>query len=270
LHHLIRIFMKTNYKILLVSLSIILILSSCVTRKNLSYLQYLAGQDNSGMQVSNTRTSVTPSAYKIMSYDNLFIRVITPDPQWSVLFNTTPVGQGGALTEESAGLLGYTVDGEGFIEIPFVGKLQVSGKTLSEIKVQLETTFEKYLNDAAITVRLINNYVTIIGEVNLPGRYLLTKDRLNIFETLAMAGDMSLYSNRQKVQLIRESPYGPMVKEFSLRDRDILTSEFYYVMPNDIIYAQPMRGKGFQNNASVFTLFLSAITTSLVIIGFFR
>lgn len=262
--------MKPRNKILLISLSIILILSSCVTRKKLTYLQYSDKTYNSDLSVSDTRISVTPTAYKIMPYDNLFIRVITPDPQWSVLFNSTPVGQGGSLTEESASLVGYPVDIDGNIEIPFVGTVEVAGETLSEIKVKLDSIFKKYVNDAAITVRLVNNYVSVIGEVSLPGRYPLTKDRINIFEALSMAGDMGMYSNKQKVQLIRPSVYGPIVKEFSLADRSILSSEFYYVMPNDIIYAQPMKGKGFQNNASIFTLFLTTITTALVIIAFFN
>jgi polysaccharide export outer membrane protein len=212
----------------------------------------------------------TPSAYRIMAYDNLFIRVITPDPQWSVLFNTMPTGAGGAATEESATLLGYPVDDKGYIEIPFVGKQEVAGKTLSEIKIQLDTVFKHYVNDAAVTVILVNNYISIIGEVNTPGRYPINKDRLNVFEALAMAGDMALYSNRQKVQLIRPSAYGPVVKEFSLRDRSIFESEFYYMMPNDILYVQPMKGKGFQNNSSIYLLFLTTITTALVILGFFN
>jgi polysaccharide export outer membrane protein len=261
--------MKIRHKIFMISLSVILILSSCVTRKKLTYLQYSGMTENSDMQVRDLRISVTPSIYKIMAHDNLFIRVITPDPQWSVLFNATPIGQGGALTEESATLVGYPVNDNGDIEIPFVGKVAVSGKTLSEIKVRLDSVFKNYVNDAAITVRMVNNYISIIGEVRSPGRYPINRDRLNVFEALSGAGDIDLYGNRQKVQLIRPSPYGPMVKEFSLADRSILTSEFYYVLPNDIIYVQPMKGKGFQNNASIFTLFLTTITTALVIIAFF-
>ncbi len=205
-----------------------------------------------------------------MPYDNLYIRVITPDPQWSALFNTMPVGAGGAVTQESAGSIGYSVDVDGKIEIPFVGKIEVAGKTLSEIKVELDSIFKNYVTDAAITVRLVNNYVSIIGEVMRPGRYPLTKDRVNIFEALSMAGDMSEYSNRQKVQLIRPSPYGPVIKEFSLSDRSILSSELYYVMPNDIIYAIPMQGRTFQSNTSLYTLFLTTITTALVIISYFQ
>jgi polysaccharide export outer membrane protein len=224
----------------------------------------------SDLPVRDQRIAVAPSAYKIMPYDNLFIRVITPDPQWSVLFNSSPVGQGGALTEESATLVGYPVDGYGDIEIPFVGKVDVAGKTISEIKIKLDSVFRKYVNDAAITVRLVNNYISIIGEVRTPGRYPINKDLLNVFEALSGAGDIELYGNRQKVQLIRPSPYGPIVKEFTLSDRSILTSEFYYVMPNDIIYVPPMKGKGFQTNAAIYTLFLTTITTALVIISFFN
>lgn len=260
--------MKMRSSITLISLSIVLIFSSCVSKKKLTYLQY---SDKSGaydMSGSDGRASVTPSAYKIMPYDNLFIRVITPDPQWSALFNID-VGMTG-MTQESAGLSGYSVDIDGDIEMPYIGKVQVVGKTLSEVKVELDSIFKNYVTDAAITVKLVNNAVSIIGEVNNPGRYILYKDRINIFEALSLAGDISEYGNRQKVQLIRPSPYGPTVKEFSLADRSILTSEFYYIMPNDIIYAIPMQGRSFQVNTTVFTLFLTTITTALVIISYFR
>lgn len=262
--------MKTRHIIFIISLSIVLILSSCVTRKKLTYLQYSNIPDSKNLPVRDLRVSVTPSDYKLMSYDILFIRVITPDPQWSALFNTSPTGAGGMVNEESAQLLGYPINGNGDIEIPFVGKVEAAGKTLSEIRVILDSVFRQYVNDAAITVRLVNNYITIIGEVRAPGRYPINRDLLNVFEALSGAGDISLYGNRQKVQLIRPSTFGPIVKEFTLKDRSILTSEFYYVMPNDILYVQPMRGVGFSTNASIFTLFLSTITTALVIIGYFR
>lgn len=254
--------------VILISLSIILILSSCVSKKKLIYLQYTDKSGDYDMSEGDLRTSVTPAAYKIMPYDNLFIRVVTPDPQWSALFNVE-TGQTG-LTQESAGLSGYSVDMDGNIEIPYVGRVRVASKTLSEVKIELDSIFKNYATDAAITVKLVNNAVSIIGEVNNPGRYFLYKDRINIFEALSLAGDLSAYGNRQKIQLIRPSPYGPIIKEFSLADRSILTSEFYYIMPNDIIYAMPMRGRSFTTNSSVYTLFLSTITTALVVISYFR
>lgn len=253
--------------IFLIFLVVIFSLSSCVSRKKLTYLQYsdraAKYEIPQGLQVS-----VTTEVYKVMPYDNLYIRVITPDPQWSALFNAD-VGTGG-VTQESAALSGYSVDVDGFIEIPYVGKLSVGGKSLSEIKTQLDSVFKNYVSDAAIMVRLVNNYVTIIGEVRAPGRHMLTKDRITIFDALAMAGDMNEYSNRQEVQIIRPSPYGPVIKEFSLGDRSILSSEYYYIMPNDIIYAIPGQSKSFQFNSAVWTGFLTTITSALAIIAFFR
>jgi polysaccharide export outer membrane protein len=257
-----------RYSIILISLSIILILSSCVSRKKLTYLQYSDNSVDNAVSAGVGRTSVTPTTYKIMAYDNLYIRVLTPDPQYSALFNVA-VGTGG-LTQESAALSGYSVDTDGNIELPYVGKVSVAGKTLSEVKVDLDSIFKNYVADAALTIKLVNNAVSVIGEVNAPGRYIIYKDRINVFEALSLAGDLSVYSNRQKVQLIRSSPYGPIVKEFSLADRSILTSEFYYVMPNDIIYAMPMQARSFLVNSSVYSLFFTTITTALVVISYFQ
>ncbi len=236
----------------------------------MTYLHFSDRISESGFVENDQRNTAVPASYKIMPYDNLFIRVITPDPQWSSLFNSLPVGAGGAVTEESAGLMGYPVDADGFIEIPFVGRIRVSEKTLAELKTELESIFKSYVTDYAITVRLVNNFVSVIGEVNIPGRYPLSKDRVNIFETIAMAGDLTEFGNRNKVQLIRSTPYGPVVKEFSLSDRSILGSELYYVMPNDIIYVQPLKGRSFQINSSIYTLLLTTLTSALVIIEFFR
>jgi len=240
-----------------------------VTHKKLTYLKDIGQLDSYVTPESDARTSVTPSEYRIIPYDNLFIRVITPDPQWSSLFNIMPVGSSGSFTQESASLFGYPVDVEGNIEIPFVGKIVAAGKTLSELKVELDSTFKNYLTDAAITVKLVNNSISLLGEVRTPGRYPLTKDRINIFEALSMAGDLSEFGNRQKLKLIRPSPYGPIVKEFTLSDRSILSSEFYYVMPNDIIYIEPSRGRMFAHNTSIYSLLLSTVTTALVIISYF-
>ncbi|OQB57151.1 MAG: SLBB domain protein [Bacteroidetes bacterium ADurb.Bin145] len=151
-----------------------------------------------------------------------------------------------------------------------MNKVHVAGKTLSEIKEELDKVFKNYLTDAAITVRMVDNNISLLGEVTVPGRYPITKERMTVFEALAMAGDLSVYGNRQRVQLIRPSPYGPVIKEFTLSDRSILNSEYYYVMPNDIIYVMPIRGRAFHQNSTIYTLFLSTISTALVIISYFR
>ncbi len=236
----------------------------------MTYLKYSDNSDQAIVPESNVFVHVTPDAYKIMPYDILLIRVITPDPQWSSLFNIMPVGAGGTITEESAALFGYPVDINGNIEIPFVGKVMVSGNTLSQIKSKLDTVFTEYVTDAAITVRLVNNSISILGEVVRPGRYPITKDRLNIFDAISMAGDLREFGTRQEIELIRPSPYGPMIKQFSISDRSILSSEFYYVMPNDVIYVKPVSGRMFSQGTTIYSLLLNTITTALVIISYFK
>ena len=182
------------------------------------------------------------------------------------MFNTLPTTTYSvSVTEQSADLISYPVDGSGAILLPYAGKIVVAGKTLSVITTELETALKGYIADAAVTVKMINNYVSLLGEVTRPGRYPIYKDRLNIFQALAMGGDLSEYSNRQKVQVIRQTQGGNTIKEFSLTDRSIMSSEFFYVMPNDVIYAMPMKGKFFQMNAFPYSVILSTITTFILL-----
>jgi polysaccharide export outer membrane protein len=168
------------------------------------------------------------------------------------------------MTEQSADMLSYTVDGNGEIQLPYAGKFMVKGKTLDIVKTELETALKAYIADAVVMVKMVNNYVSLIGEVQHPGKYLIYKDRMNIFEALAMGGDLGEFSNRQKIQLIRQTHDGNKIMEFSLNDRKIMATEFYYVMPNDVIYAQPMKGKFFQLNSFPYSVILSAITTFIL------
>lgn len=243
----------------LIVLLIAYVLASCVTSKKLTYLQYEGAP-------ADTVKAVTPADYKVLPFDNLFIRVVTPDPKWSEMFNTLPTTTYSvSVTEQSADLISYPVDGSGAILLPYAGKIFVAGKTLSVITTELEAALKGYIADAAVTVKMINNYVSLLGEITHPGRYPIYKDRLNIFQALAMGGDLSAYSNRQKVQVIRQTQTGNIIKEFSLTDRSIMSSEFFYVMPNDVIYAMPIKGKFFQMNAFPYSVILSTITTFVLL-----
>jgi polysaccharide export outer membrane protein len=251
--------MKKHLRKLIVLLIGSVFFVSCVTSKKLTYLQY------EGIP-SDTVIAVTPADYKVLPFDNLFIRVVTPDPKWSEMFNTLPVTSAGiSVTEMSADLISYQVDGSGAIFLPYAGKIVVAGKTLADVTAEVEKALKGYIADAAVTVKMINNYISLLGEVKNPGRYPIYKDRLNIFQALAMGGDLSEYSNRQKLQVIRQTTAGSIIKEFSLTDRSIMSSEFFYVMPNDVIYAEPMKGKFFQLNSFPYTLILSTITTFILL-----
>jgi polysaccharide export outer membrane protein len=251
--------MKSSPIFISVIVAVSMLLSSCVTNKKLSYLQYIKGE-------RNEFTAVTPATYLIQPYDNLFIRVVTPDPQWSAMFNTMPVTTYSiSVTEQSVDLVSYPVDRDGFILLPYAGRIMVAGKTLATVTAEVEKVLKNYVADAAVTVKMVNNYVSLIGEVQRPGRYLIYKERLNIFQALAMAGDLDIYSNRKKIQLIRQTPDSNIVKEFTVKDRSIIGSEFFYVMPNDVIYAPPMKGRFFQMSAFPYSVILSTITTFVLL-----
>lgn len=251
------------------SLSVIAILvfgliTSCITTRKLIYLQYHGTPPDTAISVQN-------EDYRIQPFDNLFIRVATPDPQWSEMFNTIQASSASNnITEQSADLISYAVDGEGNIELPYAGKFMVAGKSINMVKTGLETVLKSYVTDAVVTVKLINNYISVIGEVRQPGRYQIYKNRMNIFQALALAGDLGEYSNRQKIQIIRQISGASVIKEFSLTDRSILTSEFFFVMPNDVIYAKPIKGRFFQLNSFPYSVILSTITTFILILNLMK
>jgi polysaccharide biosynthesis/export protein len=251
--------MKANRIIIIFIITAPLFLISCVTNKKLTYLQYEEGAREEFI-------AITPATYIIQPYDNLYIRVVTPDPKLADMFNTMPATAYSInVNELSADMLSHTVDDDGAIELPYAGRFIVAGKTLKMVKTELDDALKSYVADAVVTVKLVNNYVSIIGEVQRPGKYPIYKERLNIFQAIAMASDLGTFSDRQKIQLIRQTPDGNIIKEFSLKERSIIGSQFFYVMPNDVIYAPPMKGKFFKMDSFPYALILSTITTFILL-----
>jgi len=234
------------------------IMNSCVTSRKTTYLQEHNSSDI-------PEESFTPENYRIQPNDNLYIYVSTPDPSISAIFNAIPTGGIMRMEEGTANLLSYPVHLDGTIDLPYIGSVGVAGKTLSETKYALEEELIDYVKDASVTVKLVNNYVSILGEVNAPGMYPIYKERLNIFQALAMAGDMAEISNRSQVSIVRQTPNGSQIKEFDLTDKNIVDSEFYYVMPNDVIYAKPIKGSLFRRNQPTVTLISTTISAALTL-----
>lgn len=245
-----------NLHLIIATVCLAALVSSCVTTKKTTYLQDYKKSEYPDEYVP-------PETYLIQPNDNLYVRVSTPDPTISEIFNampgTTTMGGGGEMTQ----LISYPVHLDGTIVMPYIGVIEVSGKTLSEARATIEEELVGYVSDASVTVRLVNNYVSILGDVNAPGMYPIYKDRLNIYQALAMAGDVSLYGNRYKLKVVRQTPKESVIKEFNLTDENIVDSEFYYVMPNDVIYVKPLKGKYLGLSESRISFFLSLMTTAI-------
>ncbi len=237
------------------------LINGCVTNEKITYLQEYP-------ESMYSDEYVVPENYKIQPNDNIYVRVSTLDPRFSAFFNVTfdQAGGGTRMDESTADLLSYPVDENGTIEMPYIGSVEVAGKTLTEAKVLIEELVKDYVNDAAITVRLVNNYVSILGFVNLPGLYPIYKQRLNVFQAISMAGDLAPYGDRYAVRIVRQTLEGSEVKEFDLTDRKILDSEYYYVLPNDVIYVKPMKGRFLGMEQFPWAVIFSSITTTISII----
>lgn len=234
------------------------LLNGCVTSRKTSYLQEYKKSAYPGEYVP-------PEDYLIKPNDNIYMAVATPDPRTSAMFNA--MGEGGQMgfDEATAQIYSYVVEIDGTVSLPYIGILHVAGKTIAEAKVIIETELSDYVNDATVTVKLVNNSVTVLGEVVAPGMYPLYKERLNIYQALALAGDVATYGDRYNVSVIRETAEGSLVETFDITDRNIIDSEFYYVMPNDVVYVKPMKAKFFAIDAMPWTLIFTAITTFILL-----
>ncbi|MFH0755869.1 MAG: polysaccharide biosynthesis/export family protein [Bacteroidota bacterium] len=253
-----------NLRVLAILSLVIGMTTSCVTNRQVTYLQDLPESEI-------PTEFYTPEEYLIQQGDNLFIRVTTPDPRFSEMFNTLPVTSATvSSTEQSVDLLAYPVQADGTVDIPYLGSVFVEGKTLTEAKDILQDALVDYITDASISVKLVNNYLSILGEVTNPGLYPIYKDHLNIFQALSMAGDVDVYGRRSSISLIRSSPTGSTIKEFDLRDRNIVDSEYYYVMPNDVIYVQPIKGRFWSFSTFPYAIILTTITTFILVLNYIQ
>ena len=234
------------------------LLNGCVTTKKTTYLQEYKKSEYSGEYVP-------PDDYLIRTNDNIYLNVATPDPRLSAMFNAMGEGGNMGFDEATAQIYSYPVDIDGTVDLPYIGIIHVAGLTLVQAKKVIAEELSDYLNDATITVKLVNNQVTVLGEVRTPGVYPIYKDRLNIYQALALAGDVDVYGDRYKVSVIRKTAQESDIKTFDLTDRKIVDSEYYYIMPNDVVYVQPMKGKFFGMATFPFALIFTGITTFILI-----
>lgn len=217
--------------------------------------------------------------YRVMPKDELTITVSTSDPASSVPFYRK-IGQGkdqasSAQGMNNAKLLDYLVDNEGNIDYPVLGKLHVAGLTTRECEALIRKELQQYLNEVPnVTVRTSNYKISVLGEVKSPGTYTVSDERINIFQALALAGDMTVFSVRDDVQLLREDSLGNRrVLHLDLTSAVIALSPDYYLQQNDIVYVKPTKAKvhsnTFSNNSSTWVSLMSLAATiaSLVIVA---
>ena len=163
-------------------------LTSYITNKKLTYLQV-----NDPLKEFIT---ITTNKYIIQHYSNLFSTVVTPSPKWSEIFNTMPTTANIIrINELNADMLRYTVDDNGTIELTYTCRFMMAEKTLYMGKAKLSNTLKSYIPYSVVSVKLVNNNVKIIAEIQRPGRYQIYKDRIIVFQAITRADDLGTCFN---------------------------------------------------------------------------
>jgi polysaccharide export outer membrane protein len=164
-------------------------------------------------------------------------------------------------------ITGYTVDEKGNIQFPLLGDVFVRNKTIPEISAILSEKIEKYVSNALVKVKLVSFKVTVLGEVRNPGVVYIYNDRASILEVLGYTGDLTDLANRHKVKLIRTVNDKVLVSNLDLTDRALVEGNSFFLLPNDVLYIEPTKAKNFRLNLPAISLFISSLTTILVIIN---
>jgi len=179
--------------------------------------------------------------------DLLSISVSSVNKEAADMFNTS--NQVGANTATVSGVLGqasgYLVDKRGYIRFPILGEIEVEGKTKQEVRDYITTalTEQKLLLDPVVDVRLLNFRISVLGEVSRPNVFTVPSEKISVLEALGLAGDITIYGNKERVSLIREVGESKVLQHLDLTSSDILSSPYFYLKSNDVIYVEPRPSK---------------------------
>ena len=228
---------------------LVLTSTSCITNKDNTYFQ-----DSEKLPQYE---KVAYEYYKIIPNDQLVIRLLTLNEEAAAIFNFSSGGSTTTSTEFT-----YRVYDDGTIDIPFVNSIPVAGLTIREASKVIEERLKDFVPDAMVKVALANDMFYIVGEGG-KGAFNLYKEKLNIFQALALAGGPATNADKKRVRIVRPNPEGPrpIVKEFDLRTVSIIDSEYYYVYPNDVIYLSSIKGNFWK--IEDYSSALNTITTSI-------
>jgi len=200
--------------------------------------------------------------------DVLHVKILGVNEESFNLFNVETNANNIQATSANLYMNGFTIDKNGFIEIPTLGKIQVKGLNLEEIKKAIQLKADEFLVNSTVIVKHINFEITLLGEVNRPGTFTVFKQNITIFEALGLAGDLTDYANRKKVTIIRDN----QTISVNLAKKEILYLKEYYLKPNDVIYVKPLSNVRLRSSNA--QIYISAISTialvANIVLGIFN
>jgi polysaccharide biosynthesis/export protein len=249
--------MKKYYLFILTSS---LLLSGCVTQKELEYMQ------DKNKDIRPFKEASLPD-YRLKPNDELYIQVSSLDEAAAGIFSNSKESSYyvGTIQPYGASLLSYTVDKDGLLHLPVLGEIKVIDKTLSEVSSALKDSLAHILNQPVVSVKLVNRYVSVLGEVRSPGHFPYSQEKISIYDAVGLAGDITIWGNRRQVILIRNENGLNKRINLDLTKSALLSADYYYLRPNDIIYVKPMNRRFWAMEQFPYAIILSTITTALLI-----
>lgn len=255
-----------KFRIPLLGLLALLLASSCVSGKKITYYQ--------NMEAVEKEASAAKKSLEIMPNDLLTISVAAENLAAVQPFNLLIIGQpltGGAETiNTQMQQQPYLVDSEGNIEFPVLGTVHVAGMTKQELSQKLKEEIAVYVQNPIINIRIVNFQVTVLGEVNQPGTFSIPDEYLSLNKALGFAGDLTIYGKRENVLIIREGLEGKTYNYVDLTDANLLNSPFYYLQQNDVVYVEPnnaqKQGATYNRNASVYISIASVLISMAILL----
>jgi len=242
-------------KISLLMLGLVAVLmSSCYSHRVIGYLQ--EPNKNNKLPVYD---SVAYEPYRIRVNDEIIYRLITLDETMSKMLGTNNSNINSQYANS------YRVYPDSTIDLPFLHPVKVAGLTEAEAQDTLKAAFREIIPDADVKLALYNKYFSVIGDAHA-GQYYIYKEKMNIFQALAMTGDVMNSGDRRHIRIVRPRDGGqePEVLEFDMRTNSIIDSKYYYVYPNDVIYVA--REKGSFYKVPSYSGFISLITSSVALL----
>lgn len=240
---------------------ILLLLSSCGSQKDIAYMQ-----DGEYLKY----TEQPPFLYDahILPKDLLTITVHCSEPELAAPFNLNGSLQSPATTGSTGNTpqQTYLVDNNGDIDFPILGKLHLGGLTKGAAETVICERLKAFLKEEPIVnVRMVNYKFSVLGEVGKPNTFTVANEKVNVFEALAMAGDMTVYGLRDNVRLIREDADGHQhIITLNMNRADIIQSPYYYLQQNDILYVTPNKTKAKTADISASTTIWFSVVSTLV------
>ena len=244
---------KITFAILVMAL-----MTSCVARKQLAYFQSITAES-----ATEINKHVSPQPEPIVKInDALIITVTALDPEAAIPYNlaSAPFAvPNSEVVPTASSYQYYTVDADGNITFPVLGKLHVAGKTQTEVINMIQDQLKAQIVNPLVTIRFLKAKVTVLGEVRLPGNYALNNGQMTILEALGAAGDLTPYGRRTNILITRENNGQLEFARLDLTSDEVFTSPYFYLQQNDVIIVEPNQARTTSNQS--ISLWLSMVGT---------